>query len=547
MEDDDSDLSGLGVLILMLVLALVFIMFLVNTYLVVKWQHPDDGNDWMVAKVVVVLGMTIVELVVLGLPLDVNNGSGSLGCSYDWGDDSGCARLDMTAYWSAMFCLVLAWLVVCVPMCIFAYEATDEADRSGSARAAWCEAIKSELAMLAAFGIVVGCMFAFLNKFEIPFDNYRAPANTTSLGIFNASEGLSILDSMGDLDDVSATKSSRAARLPATFFAYATALTSWLGWFFFAIWGGIGLAALPLDLIFSFVHRPSPLGAAEVAEYRLQLAKRTEELVDIGKGLQTERADFVNQNRGSWWQTRKRNAADRIRLNKLKQMVYILETEVEEFVLCSKHRDQYDPLVYVGYLVLGIIALVHSLLWIAHTVLFRLVEPPVTPFLNDYLLQFEKWYPLFGALACILFSVYLLLATVKGCFKFGMRFFLLDIHPMKLNATYMNHMLFNISLFLLCAFPVAQFATLAFAYYSQFTDAATLFFAIERLTFFRLFFDFKIFEFALVAFFGVSTIYLLFSPRDEPASAAKLRATLQRNRGMHSTTATFRNPAHNLL
>ena len=56
----------------------------------------------------------------------------------------------------------------------------------------------------------------------------------------------------------------------------------------------------------------------------------------------------------------------------------------------------------------------------------------------------------------MLFALYMLAATIKGCFKFGTRFFLVSLHPMKYNGTYMNSFLFNVSLFLLCSFPTAQ-------------------------------------------------------------------------------------------
>ena len=79
--------------------------------------------------------------------------------------------------------------------------------------------------------------------------------------------------------------------------------------------------------------------------------------------------------------------------------------------------------------------------------------------LNAFLIQFDGWFPLGGAVAVAFFSLYLLACAVKGCFKFGMRFLLVNLHPMKYNATYMNSFLFNAALISLCAFPVAQFST----------------------------------------------------------------------------------------
>ena len=67
---------------------LIPILLFLNIYFMIKWQHPDDANNWVTCKLVVVTGSTLVQLVVVGLPLDVANNSGAMGCSYDWGVNS---------------------------------------------------------------------------------------------------------------------------------------------------------------------------------------------------------------------------------------------------------------------------------------------------------------------------------------------------------------------------------------------------------------------------------------------------------------------------
>lgn len=96
------------------------------------------------------------------------------------------------------------------------------------------------------------------------------------------------------------------------------------------------------------------------------------------------------------------------------------------------------------WLSLGCITAIISTVWIIHMVLFMIVQPAVTPFLNDYFMWFDKWFPLFGVLSVAIFSLYLLAACVKGCFKFGLRLVWFTLHPMKLNGTYMNSFLFNV-------------------------------------------------------------------------------------------------------
>lgn len=104
---------------------------------------------------------------------------------------------------------------------------------------------------------------------------------------------------------------------------------------------------------------------------------------------------------------------------------------------------RYNPLAPVVWLSFGIVTALIAVIWIIHMVLYMIVQPSVTPFLNDYFLWFDKWFPLFGVLSVAVFSLYLLAACVKGCFKFGLRLVWFTLHPMKPNGTYMNSFLFN--------------------------------------------------------------------------------------------------------
>ena len=58
--------------------------------------------------------------------------------------------------------------------------------------------------------------------------------------------------------------------------------------------------------------------------------------------------------------------------------------------------------------------------------------------------------------------------------KFGLRFFCLPIHPMRIGNTMMNSMLFNVLLLLISCVSVVQFCTRAFASYARLTAAAAL-------------------------------------------------------------------------
>ena len=72
-------------------------------------------------------------------------------------------------------------------------------------------------------------------------------------------------------------------------------LMAWLGWFLLAIFLGIGMAALPLDLILKFTQRPKRMDAVEFAACNMSIQQRVNELVDIGEQLKMER-DEKKQN-----------------------------------------------------------------------------------------------------------------------------------------------------------------------------------------------------------------------------------------------------------
>jgi LMBR1 domain-containing protein 1 len=64
-------------------------------------------------------------------------------------------------------------------------------------------------------------------------------------------------------------------KIDVSFIIYVIGFLSFISWFIFVIFGGIGLAALPLDLIYDFCNRPRKL-----SPYQMQ-RKRKEMFTDI--------------------------------------------------------------------------------------------------------------------------------------------------------------------------------------------------------------------------------------------------------------------------
>jgi LMBR1 domain-containing protein 1 len=319
----------------------------------------------------------------------------------------------------------------------------------------------------------------------------------------------------------------------STFYA---GLMAWLGWWLFAIFGGIGLAALPLDLILAYVRRPKHMNAEEFAEAQLSLRERVNELVDIGELIKIEReekaaAGIVSTGFGAFsFDADKRKASrdEKQAVLGFKQAVFLLEKDVEDFQAVSSNYDNYNPLIPYISLVLGICSVIISVFWFIHIIVYVYPDPPLAPFLNSYFDWFDGWFPLFGTLSVALFTVYLLFCAVKGCFKFGIRFLFFHIHPMKPSKTYMSSFMFNIALVLLCALPVVQFCQDAFADYAANAEIRQIFgVQIQYLQFFTYFWTNNIFVYVFMAFTIMTSIYLACRPSDVAANGQSLRDRLK--------------------
>lgn len=175
-------------------------------------------------------------------------------------------------------------------------------------------------------------------------------------------------------------------------------------------------------------------------------------------------------------------------LNKVRVLVDALEHDLEEYELCNpiNFKKTYNPLVPWFKLILSVFGGLLSLLWVIHIILYVLFDPPLNNFLNEYFTWFDSWFPFLGTISVGIFSMYLLVASIKGAFKFGTRFFLIKIHPMERKKTLINSFLFNVALVLIIVLPVAQFTLDAFSQYARLTDADVIFGAqVRHMEFFR--------------------------------------------------------------
>ena len=171
-------------------------------------------------------------------------------------------------------------------------------------------------------------------------------------------------------------------------------------------------------------------------------------------------------------------SSDKRHYNRLLKDLKVGVTVLDDEYQIINFQNMLDGKSVIGYycnLFFGIIFLIISLIWVAHILLYVIIKPngqPITRGLNILLVFLTENNVSFIAIAIFsFFCVYLLLATIKGNFKFGVRMILLgSIHPMKKNETYMNSILFNIMLVMITSVSVNQFCVKAFNEYAAMTS-----------------------------------------------------------------------------
>lgn len=523
----------------------IVLCIFVNTYCVIKWADPADQTNNVWLTLLIVASLTTAEGVILGLPLDVANNSNDPDCS---SDDMACyGGMNMHTYWAFMGCAVLALSVFFIPMAIFHYEAYDDPQvrkrrgKGNDNRQAFCIAAGYELMLLTCAILTLVLMYLFLGTSEVPVTEYTASVSMLSENTYSVRTSSSSspdvaqyfatdLTSSEQTTENSVEDSNDTLDIDASFPVYVIALTSFVGWFLFVIFGGIGLAALPISLINSFIDRPKVLSRDQIATEKLRIQNKVAELIQIGTDMKQERGDWRAVSH-SWNENRKKKNEDRQNLNKFKQMCFLLENELDALLICSNLKANYNPLTPHINLLLGILCTVLSVLWLLHMILFMLIEPVESQFLNALLIPLSNGFNLLSIGLVGLFAGYLLVCVIVGLFKFGVRFFCITLHPMRYGKTLINAFLFNTAVIVICALPVVQFCTEAFDSYARYTAiGSTMVVQVKYLKFLNLFFETKAFLYILLILACLSGAYLSYYHRDTSVDAKKLKEDIHASR-----------------
>jgi len=482
--------------LLFFVLVIIGVAIFANIHVLVYFQAPEDSNfaTSLFCKIVIVSSLTLAWLVNMLLPIDVRNSRPKPG------------PLDMETIWVAMFTVLLAFLIIIVP-CVMFYTEVEGDDAVKNKKRYIC----SNLFITLLFsGSALAISYPFLADAAIPMVGYSCDA---------WQDGDAVLSELELATKTCAVGKDMTLDIKVSLQVYAIGMLCFIGWFFVAIFGGIGLSAVPLDMITEFRDRPRPVNEQQYQQRKKLLGQASSQLVQVAEEMQTKESELAHV---TGWALRRRQREVKTMYNKFKRDVTVLETEFEKLQVSKFYKGELLA-VSIMKLFIGLCCGALSLLWVVHIVLCVVVPhlfpgSPRMHFLETLFSACEAagLYPLSVALFAI-FSLYLLVCVVKGCLKFGMRiFFFFSVHPMKHKATPLNSILFNVEMVLLTSAAVAQFTRKAFADYARLTQADVIFGAqVQYLSFYSFFFKHNIFVYALLKCFLVSLIYLLVKPRDK--------------------------------
>ncbi|WOL00660.1 hypothetical protein Cni_G09373 [Canna indica] len=486
---------NLALLIVAVVVCVV--VLLVSVYLLVNYQHPDDLNQAYFPKLVVILGISVAAISILMLPADVANRQ---ACRHSIYNGACSLTLPMKQLWLAVYIVDALLVFFVIPFAMFYYEGDQEKGIGKRLKSALLWVLTSAIVC----GLVLGVLYALVGKVDFTVRHLSSSAESFPSSWTGFSTSQHCISSSHLCDAYTAPASSETTwTMRTTFPEYMVALATIVGSVLFTIFGGVGIACLPLGLIFSFVRRPKAvITRSQYIKGATELAKKARELK---KAIETLHQEERSGSKGRKW---------RKNLKETEKELFLLEDDMkalEEMYPQGEQAETTWALTVLGYLaklVLGVVGLIISVAWVAHIVIYLLIEPPISPFLNEVFIKLDSVWGLLGTAAFAFFCFYLLLAVIAGEMMLGLKLVFITIHPMKWGGTLMNSFLFNVGLILLCSISVIQFCATAFAYYSQATAAQEIFgHTLQSLRGIKYLYKYNIFQYGFVAFAVLTLFY----------------------------------------
>ncbi|CAK9180872.1 unnamed protein product [Ilex paraguariensis] len=279
------------VIVAIIVCVLVFVF---NVYLLVNYQHPDDANQAYFPKFVVVLGLSVAAISILMLPADVANRQ---ACQHAIYNGACNLTLPMKDLWLAIYILDAVLVFFIIPFAMFYYEGDQDKSVGKRIKSALLWVITTAIVC----GLVLGILYGLVGKvdFTVRHLSSATTAFPSTWGFSSSQQCIGGSSAHQCSAYIASASSETTWTMRSTFPEYVVALATIVGSVLFAIFGGVGIACLPLGLIFSFIRRPKAvITRSQYIKEATELGKKARELKKAADALHQEER---GGNKGRKW------------------------------------------------------------------------------------------------------------------------------------------------------------------------------------------------------------------------------------------------------
>lgn len=400
-------------------------------YCVFYFQHPDDDRNTIVPKIVFGTGLVLAVGSVLLVPYDAaNSPDPTVANRYN-------NTLNTELMWKIVLWIMTVFVLIICPFFLFFTEAYDPDDNRLIRQIV--HGMVYTVVILVIFFIITGICYGKVGYAAVPYVKY-----TTSIQFSLANDVALAYTGSG---------SQQLFSMRVTFTTYMIGMLCFFGWIFFLFYGGAGLMAYPLQLIYGFVHRPKAIGAVRFNQEMSIILAKADALLDLSLKAQREARSHLTK-------------TIRTHVNILSKEVYFLEAQQKQLIWAYTLAGG-SPFVVYGKLLLGIVCVGTSIIWCIHIVVYNTFH--ANPLLNTLLIRLDNAFAFFGLIAYGVLAFYLVWATFQGQMTLGLRILFFQIHPMKKHDTLINAFLFNVWLLLITSFAILQFIARSFQSYAPLT------------------------------------------------------------------------------
>eukprot|EP01080_Neovahlkampfia_damariscottae_P002961 gene2961-4971_t len=492
--------SGVPNIILIIVLAASPIAALILSVIcLIVFQSPSDSssptNDLttriyniacstILSRVVFVLTLSMVILLPLMLPFDSANVT-----------MAGCLDLALPIIWQVIFTFVAFWIVFVIPFSISFYEAqrTYDACWKGFLRQCLC-GLGFTVPVVIVFVIITGASYYFLGIAEINLISYSSETHYTSLQLATANVATCTNCSIADTNVL----------IRMSIFVYIIALLCIVGWLVFLVFGGMGITSLPINFIaHAFMTRIRPISLETKEECDRIMLAWSSNIINRGQKL--------NEEMKRAFPTFKTRAAYREFVEEYDQLQDDYKVVRKQFSVKPT-----SFCIIPAYLAIAIFSWIMFAVWCIHIILDMITDPPIYPFLNNFLDLLNQIFPMVSWGFYSFMAYYLLIVTFYGFYRTTSNIPFFNFYPMGIRSTMANGLLVNSGILLVATVAICQFLSNAFSSYIRYSAIDSMFNTyIGNMIYLKYFFKYVHYVFLgfmVIGFFlaGIELVYRLF-------------------------------------